>query len=48
MSLWERLYQTMKHSKHIYYNLTQQMLTIFSLNGSNGIVMQRTQYVKFF
>jgi hypothetical protein len=42
---YERLYHSMKHSKHIYYNLNQQMFTMFGLNDSNGIVMQRKEYI---
>ena len=37
----------MKHSKHIYYNANQQMLTIFSLNDSTGIVTRGVESVKF-
>ena len=37
----------MKYSKHIYYNLTQQIPTILGLNDSNGIVMHGMEYVKF-
>jgi len=37
----------MKHSKHIYYNLNQQMHIMFGLNDSNGIVMQGMEIIKF-